>query len=177
MKETILTSPRIRKYYRSAYLAETFYFILDLMPGFVRSTLMKHLLGSCGDHVIFDYQSYIRPPKYVNLGSDIYIGRGAKIYAYNKEHSVTIRDHVLIGPDVLLTVLGHDHSTPMLTNEYGRILIGENVWIGARALVCPGVTIGDGAVIAAGAVVTDDVLALDIVGGIPARPLGKRSLQ
>ena len=174
MNDFILTTQRIRKYYRFAYLAEMFYFFLDLMPGFVRSYVMKILLGACGTHVIIDYKCYIRPPKYVKIGSDIYIGRGVRIFAYSEEHSVTISDHVLIGPDVLLTVLGHDHSTKDLPNQYGRIFIGENVWIGARAVICPGVEVGHGAVVGAGAVVTKDVPPDTIVAGVPARPIGQR---
>ena len=175
--KNILTRERIINYNRYAYFAEIFYTFLDWMPGFVRFFVMKFLLGKCGDHVIFDYQSYIRPPKCVYLGNDIYIGRGAKIFAYNEEFSVTISDHVLIGPEALLTVLGHHYSTPNYENQYGKIMIGQNVWIGARAVICPGVTIGDGAVIGAGAVVTKDVLSYEIVAGVPARPIGQRSLE
>ncbi len=174
MGDYILSAKRIRKYYRYAYLAEMFYFVLDLMPGFVRSFVMRFMLGSCGTHVIFDYKCYIRPPKCVKLGTDIYLGRGVRIFAYNQEYSVTIGDRVFIGPDAYLTVLAHDYSTPELKNIYGSIDVGKNVWIAARAVICPGVTIGEGAVVAAGAVVTKDVPAYTVVAGVPARPIGQR---
>ena len=56
-------------------------------------------------------------------------------------------------------------------------MIEDHVWIGTRATVLPGVRIGRGAVVAAGAVVTRDVAPLDIVAGVPARPVGRRSLD
>jgi len=174
MDDYILSNKRIRKYYRYAYLAELFYFVLDLMPGFVRSFVMKFMLGRCGKNVIFDYKCYIRPPKCVHIGSDIYLGRGMRIFAYNQEYTVTISDHVFIGPDAYLTVLAHDYSTSRLKNIYGSIFVGENVWIAARAVICPGVRIGNGAVVAAGAVVTKDVDPYTIVAGIPARVIGQR---
>ena len=56
-------------------------------------------------------------------------------------------------------------------NRYAPIRIGENVWIGSNATILPGVTLGDWAVVAAGAVVTKDVPPMTVVGGVPARVL------
>ena len=61
--------------------------------------------------------------------------------------------------------------------EYLPVVIGNDVWIGVRAVILDGVRIGDGAVIAAGAVVTKDVPAFAIVGGVPARPMGERLVK
>ena len=81
-----------------------------------------------------------------------------------------IGDYTQIGHNVILATLNHDltpeHRGTTIT---APIVIGENVWIGAHATVIPGVTIGNNAVIAAGAVVTKDVPENAVVGGNPAR--------
>lgn len=86
-----------------------------------------------------------------------------------------------IGPQVYIT--DHDHGTALDAPVYTQplkeapVLIGRDVWIGAGARVLKGVKVGDQAVIAAGAVVTKDVPARAIVGGVPARVIGERGAQ
>lgn len=98
-------------------------------------------------------------------------------------HSVVITDpaFVSIGSNVVLadcTLIGHDGSIAMLNRAYGvkldavgKIVIHDNVFIGHGVIVLPGVSIGPNAIVAAGAVVTRDVAAGDIAGGVPARPI------
>lgn len=71
----------------------------------------------------------------------------------------------------------HDLSTLRLPLMIGEITIGRNVFIGAKALILPGISIGDGAVIGAGSVVTKDVEAWSVIGGNPAREIKKRNLK
>lgn len=87
---------------------------------------------------------------------------------------VEIGDNVNISEGVLVFSLHHDISSPEFAPEGGPVAIGDHVFIGARAIILPGVTIGRGAVVAAGAVVTKDVAPLSIVGGTPARAIGTR---
>lgn len=81
---------------------------------------------------------------------------------------------VSIGPDATILTLGHDPQSTTFEDQGGDVIIGDRVWIGYRALIMPGVTIGTGAVVAAGAVVTKDVEAYTIVAGVPAKVIGQR---
>lgn len=87
---------------------------------------------------------------------------------------ITIADHVSIGHEVMILTASHtmgtaEHRAGPLTTA--PVAIESGAWIGARALLLPGITIGAGSVIAAGSVVTRDVLANTLVGGVPAKPI------
>ena len=83
---------------------------------------------------------------------------------------ITIRDEVLIGPKVSLITENHPLNPKQRKGLIGKpILIKKNAWIGANAIVLPGVTIGENSIVAAGAVVSKDVPDNTIVGGIPAK--------
>lgn len=90
-------------------------------------------------------------------------------------YPVTTGSDVSIGPEASILTLGHDPQSPDFADEGGPVTIGDRVWIGYRATVMPGVTIGEGAVVAACAVVTRDVAPYTIVGGNPAREIGTRN--
>ncbi|MHA6334522.1 acyltransferase [Qipengyuania sp. CAU 1752] len=108
------------------------------------------------------------------LGKRAFVGRGSVIVS---REAVTIGDDALIAEYV--TIRDQDHrfggTKPTAVNGFktGQIIIGNNVWIGAKATITRGVTIGNDVVVAAGAVVTSDVASSTIVGGVPARPIGK----
>ena len=97
--------------------------------------------------------------------------------------SVTIGDHVMMGPECVL--LSHNHrfdrlDIPMCQQGFSEeqpIHIGNDVWIGTRAIILPGVTVGDHSVVGAGAVVTKDVPPYAVVGGVPAKILKMRNAQ
>ncbi len=86
-----------------------------------------------------------------------------------------IGDNVSISPGVWLLTDAHDTQDPWFPEELAPIVIEDYAWLGSRAMVLPGITIGRGAVVAAGAVVTKDVEPYTVVGGVPARPIGMRS--
>ena len=92
-----------------------------------------------------------------------------------RRHPVVIGDNVSIGPEAAILTLGHDALSPDFADEGGPVTIGSRVWIAYRALVLPGVRIGDGAVVGAGTVVTHDVEPFTIVAGNPARKVGERN--
>jgi maltose O-acetyltransferase len=81
---------------------------------------------------------------------------------------------VSIGPEAAILTLGHDAQSVDFADFGGDVLIGNHVWIAYRAIILAGVTIGDGAVIAAGALVTRDVEPYAIMAGVPAKKIGDR---
>jgi acetyltransferase-like isoleucine patch superfamily enzyme len=91
-----------------------------------------------------------------------------------RRHPILIGRDVSIGPEAAILTLGHDPRSPHFADHGGPVAIGDHVWIGFRAIVLPGVTIGEGAVIGAGAVVSRDVEPFTIVAGNPARRIGER---
>lgn len=88
---------------------------------------------------------------------------------------LTIGRHVVTGTQVCLLTADHDPQSPTFAGRVAPVTIGDRAWLGTRAMVLPGVTVGEGAVVAAGAVVTRDVAPFTIVGGVPARPIGERT--
>jgi acetyltransferase-like isoleucine patch superfamily enzyme len=112
----------------------------------------------------------------ITLGDDFTCSFGATFRAVDAE--IVIGHQVNVGP--LACVIGANHGTdPGRTMQEqpersAPVRIGDDVWIGAGAIILPGVTIGPGAVAAAGAVVTRDVAAGEIVGGSPAKVIAKR---
>ena len=102
----------------------------------------------------------------LSLGKNIIINKGATILSAGK---VEIGDNVLIAPDVKIVTVDHDLRDRMDLYHFGKVTVKENAWICIGAIICPGVTVGRNAVVAAGAVVTKDVPDNAMVGGNPAR--------
>lgn len=105
--------------------------------------------------------------KNITIGKDVFINSGCH---FQDQGGIVIGDGAFIGHNVVLATINHDLDPKNnRKNHYAPITIGKNVWIGANATVLPGVSIGDWTVIGAGAVVTKDVPAKSVVGGVPAR--------
>ncbi|TWT50880.1 Maltose O-acetyltransferase [Rubripirellula amarantea] len=128
------------------------------------------LFASGGDSV------WLEPPFRCDYGSNIYLGRN--VY-FNFDCvildvcEVRFGDCVFVGPGVHIYTASHPlDAIARRTVEFGKpVTIGNDVWIGGRAVLCPGITVGDRAVIGAGSVVTKSVLADQVVAGNPARVL------
>jgi maltose O-acetyltransferase len=88
---------------------------------------------------------------------------------------IHIGNYVDIAPEVNIWTLEHDMQSPGFASQGGPVVIEDYVWIANRAIILPGITIGKGAVVAAGAVVTKDVEPYTIVGGVPAKKIGVRN--
>lgn len=113
------------------------------------------------------------PPFYTDCGQNITVGENVFINSccnFQDQGGITIGDGSLIGHKAILATLNHGFAPEDRGSLYpAPIIIGKNVWVGASATLLPGITIGDNAIIAAGAVVTKSVPANTIVAGVPAK--------
>ena len=113
------------------------------------------------------------PPFHTDFGKNIHIGEHVFINAgcsFQDQGGITIGNGCLIGHNTVIATLNHEEQPERRGDLHpSPVVIGNRVWIGANATILPGVKIGDGAIIAAGAVVTKDVSPNTVVGGVPAR--------
>ena len=113
------------------------------------------------------------PPFHTDFGLNITVGKNVFINSgctFQDQGGITIGDGALIGHQVSIATINHAiDPEDRGSMTFRPVVIGKNVWIGDHATILPGVTVGDGAIIAAGAVVTKDVPPRAIVAGVPAK--------
>lgn len=116
-------------------------------------------------------------PSCVKIGKECFINKGVEFHVgFSKKATIELEDNVYVGCNVMFCCVTHKIGNPEKRagdNIYKSIFIGKGVWIGANSTILPGVHIGDGAVIAAGAVVTKDVEENCLYGGVPAKLIRK----
>jgi acetyltransferase-like isoleucine patch superfamily enzyme len=110
----------------------------------------------------------------ITIGSNTVINRGVYL---DGRAALFIGNNVNVSHQTLIQTLTHDSQSPYFIAVEKPVVINDHVWIGARALICPGVTIGEGAIVGAGAVVTKSVAPYTIVGGNPAIKIKMRASQ
>ena len=112
----------------------------------------------------------------IYIGDNFFANFGCFFSSDNAK--IIIGNNCLVGPDVVLINTNHGISKKELIrlqkNISADIIIGNDVWIGSKSVILPGVTIGDGAVVAAGSIVNKDVAPYTIVGGVPAKLIKER---
>ena len=124
-------------------------------------------LAGCGKHIFLQPHVRFRYPQHIHLGSHIAIGENTILRG---QGGITIEDFVLIADNVTIVTSTHQIDTLHMVYSYRQsVTIKANVWIGAGAIILPGVTIGENSVIAAGAVVTKNIPANSLAQGIPAK--------
>ncbi len=139
-----------------------------------RVFLMRKFLKRCGKNVIIESRVMFGDGRDVEIGNHVHINENSQI------RNVKIGDYVLIAPEVIILNLGHITESieePMIfqgTRFYPQTVIEDDVWIGTRALLMPGVRIEKGSIVAANAVVTKNVPPYSVVGGNPAKLIKKR---
>ena len=151
----------------------TMNFILWIPISFMRSLFLKVVLKD------FYFRSYIKrnielkKPRNISIGKNSYVNKG--VVLDGRGGSLYIGRNVDIAEGVIIYTLTHDINDP-LHSVYGKdVFIADYVWIGARAIIMPGVTISKGAIIGCGSVVTRNVEENCVVAGVPAKKIGERS--
>lgn len=139
----------------------------------LRAFCGSFMLEYCGKNVNIEKNAYFSPK--VSLGDNSGIGVNAKIYG-----RCTIGKHVMMGEDVTIITRNHRFDAtdvPMQRQGFEQekpVVIGDDVWIGDRVIILPGVHIGDGCIIGAGSVVTHDIEDYAVVAGNPAKVIKRR---
>lgn len=172
MNNDIFTEDRSRRSRRNSYYYYLLNTFLNLLPPSAKYPVFKILLGEIGKKTVVEPGAFFSGFRQIFLGRDVFVGRHSSFYAYTRgeeKTSITVGDHVLIAPHSVITTLGHDYNNLQMTNRCQSIIIEQRVWVGAGSIVLPGVTLREGSIVAAGAVVTQSVPSWKIVAGCPAR--------
>lgn len=126
-------------------------------------------------------QARIYDPRHIRIGADTLIGEKATLDGRRQlpqsKGGLTIGDHVDIASEVMLWTSEHDLRDKSWSAIEEPVTIEDYVFIGPRAIILPGITIGRGAVVAAGAIVTKNVAPQTIVAGVPAKVIGQRTTE
>lgn len=138
----------------------------------IRHWLSHRLIGIAGKGSFFGIRTTFMAPWNIKLGKRVIINPDCHLDGRGGE--LNIGEDVDIGPWTHIWTLQHDPNDPNHGTKEGAVTIGDHVWIASRATILPGVTIGRGAVVACGSVVTKNVPELAIVAGIPAKVIGER---
>lgn len=162
--------------YRIWLLLHGFKFLLLILTGRVPSHTLRRLLYRAfgmqiGERTVIYMGAEVRHPANIRIGPGSIVGHRAIL---DGRHGITIGRNVNFSTGVWIWTVQHDPSSPTFDDVGGPVVIGDHAWISCRTVILPGVTIGEGAVVAAGAVVTKDVAPYTIVGGVPAKPIGER---
>lgn len=147
--------------------------------GFLKATCLRLLGAKVGKRVIFYPGVWILPGRGLDLGDDVDLALDVLITTGG---GVKIGDRVLIG--YRTQIISANHKIPRNRRQifnaghnFGRVTVESDVWIGANCMLLPGITIGSGAVVGAGSVVTKDVPSYSVVAGNPARIVRQRLID
>lgn len=138
----------------------------------LRLAFLRLWLNSMGDQCCVQMHCRFLHGPGLKLGERCVINHGSCLDG--RRFPILVGNDVSIGPEAAILTLGHDPQSPDFNDRGGAVVIGDRVWIGFRAIVLPGIKIGEGAIVGAGSVVTRDVPPFTIVAGNPARIIGTR---
>ena len=168
--------------YAVVVTVETISYLLFLLPRYrllngLKSCYLKVVFGAkVGRRVVYYPGVWVFTGRKLSLGDDVDLAKGVLL---TTDGGISIGNRTLIGYGT--SILSANHRIPPRPeqifnsgHEKSAVNIANDVWIGANCTILPGVTIGEGAVVAAGSIVTKDVPSFSIVGGVPARVIKER---
>lgn len=138
----------------------------------LRKSIYRFFGMKIGRNSYIYFGAEIRAPRNIIIGADCIIGHRAILDGCN---GITLGNNVNISTGAWFWTMQHDPQSPTFAAVGGPIVIEDNAWVSGRAIVLPNVFIRTGAVVATGSVITKDVEAYQIVGGIPAKSIGVRT--
>lgn len=143
----------------------------------LRAFLCRFIFKKCGKNINIESGVFFGAGKDIEIGSGSGIGRNSYIAGIGGGGSLVIGEKVMIAPETIILTLSHRfENLKSIPGSYDskRVIIGDHAWIGIRSIVLPGVKIGKFSIIGAGAVVTSDIPAYVVAGGVPAKIIKKR---
>lgn len=181
----------LRKTYRKILLAYEWicfhiYFIREESNDFknrsdhakyrAKLTALCRKFRHCGERLFVDFPIIIHEPDKIEIGNDVALGAFVLIWGGG---TVNIGDRVMIATHCVIDSQSHDSyvEQPRWTEKNLPIVIEDDVWLGAGSIIMPGIRIGRGAIVGAGAVVTKDVAPFDIVVGVPAKKIRNKKMD
>jgi maltose O-acetyltransferase len=139
----------------------------------LRGLYLRHWLKEAGNGIAVQMGCRFLNARRIAIGDRTVLNFGTLLDG--RVYGIQIGSDVSIGPEAAVLSLGHDPQSSEFCDKGGDVFIGDRAWIGYRAIILPGVKIGEGAVVGAGSVVSKDVNPFTIVVGNPAKPIGERN--
>ncbi|WP_201323009.1 DapH/DapD/GlmU-related protein [Pseudanabaena sp. lw0831] len=174
MKNILLTYTSNLKSHTGNFLLYFNNYILSYIPLYaLRKCFYVNLLGleiGVGSNIFMG--AWFDSRKNFKIGKNSIINQKCRL---DNRGGLTIGDNVSISAEVCILTADHDLQSPLFTGRCRAVTIEDYVFVGTRSIVLPGVTLGKGCAVAAGAVVTKDVEPFTIVGGVPARHIANRN--
>ena len=145
----------------------------SILPKRIRMLILAKNGVIFGSNSEITRRFYIDNPRALRIGNNVFVNYGVHFHCgAQMDATISLEDNVYIGPDVRLCIPSHEiglKSKRAGKNIYKPITIKSGAWIGACSLILGGVTVGEGSVVAAGAVVVNDIPDNELWGGVPAR--------
>lgn len=171
----------MRSFYLFIYYLIGQHLPMQPFPGYkffykVRYFLVKRIVKKCGKGVVVKDKCYFGNGQRLTIGDRTQLGQNAQLGG-----EIHLGDDILMGPDIVIMATSHAiDRLDIPINQQGAteerpVKIGNDVWIGTRAIIMPGVEIGDHSIVASGAVVTKSFEPYSVIGGVPAKLIKKRT--
>ena len=168
---------RLKRLFRS-FIAYYLYRLSFTASHHIRNYIYSNVCYlNMGKNAILYYGTEIREPQKIEIGEGSIIGDNSILDGRN---GIIIKKNVVFASNVRIWTEQHDHRDPWFrceTQKHSPVVIEDRAWIGSHTVILHSVHIGEGAVVAAGAVVTHDVEPYAIVAGIPAKKIGERNRE